>query len=70
MTARDFSDTFKDLLPVRTVARAAGFKESTWYTTSTRGRTLTADEVQRLTDAVRAHAAEIARRADALGTNE
>lgn len=61
MTARDFSDLFKPLLPVRTVAQAAGFKESTWYTTTTRGRELTPDEVARLKAAVEAHAAEIQR---------
>ena len=66
MTAREFSDTFKELLPVRSVARAAGFKESTWYTTSTRGRDLTPDEVTRLKAAALAHADEIRRRAEAL----
>lgn len=67
MTAREFSDLFKPLLPVRTVAKAAGFKESTWYTTTTRGRQLTADEVGRLQKALRAHADEIRRLADGLG---
>lgn len=66
MTAREFSDLFKPLLPVRTVAKAAGFKESTWYTTTTRGRALTAYEVARLRDALRAHADEIRRLADGL----
>ena len=66
MTARDFSDLFKPLLPVRTVATAAGFKESTWYTTTTRGRDLTAEEVARLKSAVEAHAAEIQRLAEGL----
>ncbi|PAP75296.1 hypothetical protein [Rubrivirga marina] len=67
MTAREFSDLFKPYLPVRTVAKAAGFKESTWYTTTTRGRELTPDEVKRLRGAVEAHAAEIARLAGGLG---
>ena len=66
MTARDFTDLFKPLLPVRTVATAAGFKESTWYTTSTRGRDLTPDEVERLRAAVIAHADEIRQRAESL----
>lgn len=66
MTARDFTEQFKTLLPVRTVATAAGFKESTWYTTSTRGRDLTADEVERLQSAALAHADEIRKRAEAL----
>lgn len=66
MTARDFSDTFKPFLPVRTVAKAAGFKESTWYTTTTRGRELTPDEVARLRAAVLDHAAEIRRLAEGL----
>jgi len=66
MTARDFTDLFKPLLPVRTVATAAGFKESTWYTTTTRGRDLTPDEVERLRDAVLAHADEIKRRAESM----
>ena len=66
MTAREFTDLFKSLLPVRTVAQAAGFKESTWYTTTTRGRDLTGEEVQRLRAAALAHAAEIERRAAAL----
>ena len=68
MTARDFTDLFKTLLPVRSVATAAGFKESTWYTTSTRGRDLTPDEVARLKAAALAHADEIRQRAEALGT--
>jgi hypothetical protein len=67
MTARDFTDLFKPLLPVRTIAKAAGFKESTWYTTTTRGRELTPDEVARLRAAAEAHAAEILRRAEGLG---
>lgn len=66
MTARDFTDLFKSLLPVRTVATAAGFKESTWYTTATRGRDLTPDEVARLQAAALAHAGEITRRAESL----
>lgn len=66
MTARDFTDLFKPLLPVRTVALAAGFKESTWYTTTTRGRDLTPDEVERLRTAALAHAKEIERRAMSL----
>ena len=66
MTARDFSDQFKPLLPVRTVAQAAGFKESTWYTTTTRGRDLTPDEIERLQRAALDHAREIETRAKAL----
>lgn len=62
MTAREFSDLFKPLLPVRTVATAAGFKESTWYTTTTRGRELTADELARLKAAVEGHVDQIRER--------
>ena len=66
MTARDFTNLFKPLLPVRTVAQAAGFKESTWYTTTTRGRDLTSDEITRLQAAAIEHAKEIEARAKAL----
>ncbi|WP_420455747.1 hypothetical protein [Rubrivirga sp.] len=59
MTAREFSDLFKPYLPVRRVAEAAGFAENTWYTTVTRGRELTADELDRLRAAVEAHAEEV-----------
>ena len=67
MTARDFTDLFKTLLPVRRVADAAGIKEATWYGAVTRDRALTADELTRLRAAVEAHADELRTMASGLG---
>ena len=66
MTARAFSERFKPFLPVRRIAEAAGFKENTWYTAVSRGRTLTPDERARLRAAVEAHVAEVRTMADDL----
>lgn len=59
MTAREFSDLFKPLLPVRRVAESAGFLSNTWYTAVSRGRDLTDDELGRLRKAAEAHADDI-----------
>ena len=67
MTAREFSALFKPYLPVRRVAEAAGFLQNTWYTTVSRDRELTADELDRLRKAAEAHADEIRELASALG---
>ena len=66
MTARDFSDRFKPHLPVGRIAESAGFKAKTWYTAVARGRDLTAEEIERLRVALRAHADEMRTMADAL----
>ena len=59
MTAREFSERFKPYVPVRRVAEAAGFRPATWYTTVTRDRDLTADELVRLRAAIETHADEL-----------
>jgi hypothetical protein len=66
MTAREFSDRFKPHVPVIHIAEAAGFNPRTWYTSVSRGRNLTADELTRLRVAVEAHADELRTMAAAL----